>query len=117
MNIYYISIILAIIFTGVAQIILKKGAITAKHQSNLVLSYFNIHSIIAYIIFGLVTLLTLFALKQVLVKEMAMLLPINYVIVPVLSRIILKEHISRKQTQGIIIVVVGIIFFNLGALV
>jgi len=113
MSKYYFSAFAAILLTSFAQVILKKGAILAKKEKKSVKSYFNFYSILAYGLFVCVTLLSLFAMKRVLIKEMVMFLPFTYIIIPVLSKFFLNETITKDQLYGILIIVIGVIIFIL----
>ena len=110
---YYIAAFAAVFLTAVAQLVLKKGAMTGLMKKGFIKSYFNFYSMLAHFIFFVVTVLKLFALKKVMLKEMVVILPLTYIIVPVISMIIFKEELNKKQLFGILIIVVGAVIFNL----
>lgn len=116
MNKYYFAAILAVVLTGVAQVLLKKGAILAMKEKSMLKSYLNSYSVVAYGLFFIVTLLSLLSMKKILVKEMVIFLPLTYLIVPLLSRIFLKESVSKSQLIGILLVAAGIAVFSFDVL-
>lgn len=109
---FYLAALIAVLLTGISQIILKKGAQKAIHARSLLASYLNWYSLLAYALFVLVTLLSLFAMKRVQVKEMVIFLPLTYLMVPLMSRLFLHERLNKKQWLGIALVIAGIILFN-----
>ena len=61
---YYIAAFAAVFLTAVAQLVLKKGAMTGLMKKGFIKSYFNFYSMLAHFIFFVVTVLKLFALKK-----------------------------------------------------
>ena len=70
--------------------------------------------IIAYAVFFCSLLVNIWAMsKGVLLKEMTMLESLGYVFVPILSSLVLKEHISRRTICATFIVLLGVFVFYL----
>ena len=113
---YYIAAIIAVVLTAIAQLVLKKGALAGLKKQGFWGSYFNIYSLTGYGLFVVVTLFNLFALKKVQLKEMTFILPITFVIVPLLSVWIFKERLNQKQVAGIVLIALGVLIFNLDKL-
>ena len=113
MDKYYIAIISAIVLTSVAQLILKKAALVSNKKSFSIFSYLNIYSVVSYALFVIVTLLNLYALKKIQVKEMVIFLPLTYLIIPIFSYLLFKEKIGKQHILGILVIITGIIIFNL----
>ncbi len=66
----------------------------------------------AYAIFFLALLVNIWAMsKGVQLKEMAMLESLGYVFVPILSFLVLKEHITLRTICATLMVVLGIFVF------
>lgn len=110
---YQISIliyIVAVFVSSVSQIILKKSA--NKDYSSRIKEYLNIYVISAYSLFILTTFATILALKNIAISTGSVLETLGYVFVAVLSRVLLKEQISRKAKIGYLFIVVGIILFE-----
>jgi len=111
---YYIAILLAVLLTVCAQTLLKLGAnYGKKHNSNIKL-FVNKYTPFGILFFLMVTLLNLFALQKVELKEMAFILPSVYIFIPIVSIFILNEKITKLRFIGIAVIVVGMGIFNLG---
>lgn len=113
MSIYYIAALIGVFLTAIAQLILKKGALAGMKKKGFWQAYFNIYSLLGYGLFVVVTLFNLFALKKVELKDMTFILPITFVLVPLLSVLIFKEKLTKQQVWGIVLIAVGIFVFNL----
>lgn len=114
---YYLAALAGVFLTTIAQLVLKKGALVGVKKQGFFQSFFNLYSIIGYALFVLVTLFNLYALKIVKLKEMTVILPIPFVLVPILSMVIFKEKLSRLQFYGIAFIMVGVVVFNLDVLI
>lgn len=112
MGLYFIIGYIGVILAAVAQIILKFGAIRKKTGTKLAF-FLNIYTIIGYFIMFLVTLLNLYILRFLDLKYVLIFLPSTYILVLLFSRIILKERIDKKNILSYLIIIVGIIVFNL----
>lgn len=108
--IHYIYMILTILLTGIGQTILKIG--TLNNNSSLGV-YINPATITGYILFLIVTISSVLALKGIELKLFYTLTSLNYVIVMILSRVILKENLSRNKIGSIFLIMVGLIIFNI----
>lgn len=113
MNKYYLFAFIAVFINAFAQLILKKGALVSKQKGGFVHLFLNPFSITGYILFLLVTLCNLFALKKIKLIEMIYIEPVNYLIVIIFSIIIFKEKVSKQQIWGISLIIIGMIIFNL----
>jgi drug/metabolite transporter (DMT)-like permease len=108
---YYLFYTLSIALGAAGQIILKTGAKSGKNLG-IIHSFVNVFTISGYILLFITTLLSLYALKMIPLKNTIAFLPVTFIIVLMLSSIILKEKISKKQLLGSIIIIFGIIWFN-----
>lgn len=112
MNKYYIAALGGVVLTTIAQIMLKFGA--EKGRGKLwVAKYFNKAALSGYILFVGVTVLNLYALQKIRLVEMVFIVPINYLLIIILSRWIFKDKISNRQWIGIAFILLGIVIFNL----
>ncbi|MBA7489476.1 hypothetical protein ES702_00010 [subsurface metagenome] len=66
-----------------------------------------------YFMFLIVTVCSIFALKGLELKLFYALTSLNYVVVMILSRIVLKEGLSRNRIVALCLIVVGVTVFNL----
>jgi drug/metabolite transporter (DMT)-like permease len=98
--------------TGIAQIILKRGA--NKKANSKVLNFFiNPYTISGYFLMFSVTLINLFIFKHLDLKFAIVFLPSTFILVLLLSKLILKEKLSKKNLLSYIMIISGIIIFNL----
>lgn len=107
---YYLVAFLAVLLTVVSQLLLKKGTIKRKNVIDL---FLNIYSIIGAFSFVFVTLLMIWVLKYIPLKDLIFITPISYILVTFFSNVIFKEKISKQKIKGLIFISLGIIIFNL----
>lgn len=111
MNSYIIIFLVGVLTGSCAQIILK---ISSKEEhKNIITEYVNVKVITAYAMFFGAVFINVIALKGIDVKEAPVLEAFGYIFILILSSIILKEKITKKKIIGNLIIIVGIIIFNL----
>lgn len=108
--IYYFYAMLSIVLTGISQILLKIGA---RNDNTSLGAYLNPATLTGYFVLLIVTICGVFALKGLDLKLFYALASLNYVVVVMLSRIVLKESLSRNKVVALCLIVVGVIVFNL----
>jgi drug/metabolite transporter (DMT)-like permease len=108
--IYYFYAFLAVALTGICQVLLKMGA---KNTKTFLGTYINIYSLIGYFSFILVTIFTLLALREMDLKLLYILASTSYIVVAILSRIFLKEQLSRRRIFSLGAILIGVLIFNL----
>jgi multidrug transporter EmrE-like cation transporter len=99
--------IFSVFISSVSQIMLKSSA-DRKYDSKLK-EYLNPRVIIAYGIFFLATLITVYAYKGIPLSVGPILETTGYLWVSLLGYFILKEKISRRKLLGLFVVIVGIV--------
>lgn len=109
---YYLSASIGVIFTAAAQVLLKIGANKTKNKK-LITKYINVYVITGYIVFLGVTLLNLYAYQYLPLKMTVVFLPFTFLLVGLFSFGILKEEFNRKQLISSVIIVVGVVVYNL----
>jgi len=102
----------SVFISSVSQVLLKKAA--NKPHDNLIKEYLNPTVIFAYGLFFLSTLLTVFAYRQVPLSLGPVLESSGYIFVSVLSYLVLKEKITKKQFLGVVLILLGIVVASLG---
>ncbi len=108
---YYILLgYIAVLLTGFAQVLLKKGS---RSQHGLLSMYLNFYTLTGYVVMFCVTLLNLYIYRYLDVKYGVIFLPFTFVTVSVLSYLLLKERLGAMQVVGSAIVILGVIVFNL----
>ena len=95
--------------SAIAQIILKKSA--GKEYESKIKEYLNFPVITAYAIFFGATFCTIIAYKEIPLSLGPILGASEYVFVAVLSKLILKEEISKKKVLGLAVIIIGIIVY------
>jgi len=102
----------AVFLTATGQLLLKLGAGTATRNKFLVI-FFNCYTISGYLLFMVVTVLNVYVYKYIPLKYGVIFLPFTIFFVTLFSLLILKEKLSKKQIAGTMIIMVGVILFNL----
>lgn len=98
--------IFSVFIASVSQILLKIGS----SNKNV---YINKYTIIGYAILVISTLCTVLAYRKINLSTGVILESLSYVFVSVLSLLVLKEKLNRNKIIGIVIIIIGIIIFNL----
>lgn len=111
MNTYIALFLFSVFVSSVSQILLKTSA--NKKYDHWIREYLNPKVIIAYGMFFLSSLLTVFAYKFVPLSMGPILEASGYVFVSVMGYFILKEQIGCRKIIGLVVIVLGIVIFNL----
>ena len=107
---YKLLVIVSVFAAACAQIMLKQGA--KKEYASFLRQYLNPWVISGYGILGASLLLNVFCMSHgVLVKEVSIIESLSYLFVPLLSLLFLKEQLTRKKAEAIIVIIVGVIIF------
>lgn len=104
-------IVCLILINSSAQVLLKKGAI--KTSGRTMVSFVNIETIAGYSLFFLSTIMSVFLLNYISFKSLAMVIALNFVGTLILSVLILKESLTRQKIVSTMLIIVGVIVFNL----
>ena len=102
--------VFSVFISSISQIILKSSA--DKKYDSKIKEYLNAPVIIAYGLFFLSTVVTVLAYKYVDLSLGPVLEATGYIWVTLLGYLILKEKVSRKKLLGLVVIIVGIIVFN-----
>ena len=108
---YIIVFILAVFSASCSQILLKKAA--GIPRKNKQAEYLNWQVIVAYGIFGLSAVVTLYVLRHIPLSLAPILESATYIFVPVLSWVFLGEKLKGIQLAGMSLIFTGIVIFNL----
>jgi len=111
MLIYSGIFIFSVCISSVSQIMLKKSAL--KQYDSRIKEYLNPLVIIAYGIFFISSLVTMFAYKYVPLSMGPILESSGYIFVSVLSYIFLNEKLSKRKLTGMVIILIGILVFSI----
>lgn len=99
-------------FSALSQILLKQSA-NQEHKSPLA-EFLNWRVILAYVIFSLVLLTNTYAYTQVPYRYGSIIDTFTYIFVLLLSYLFLKEKITRGKLVGNLIIVAGILVYQMG---
>ena len=106
----HIFILFASVFiSAFSQILLKKAAL--RHYPSVIREYLNLFVITAYGIYFVAVVLDLLALRRVPVSYVPAIEASSYIFIIVLSRIFLKERLSRRKLMAISIIFAGIVIY------
>lgn len=107
----YASLILIGVFiSAVSQVLLKKAA--TKHYNSTIREYLNPLVIVAYIIFFIATLLSIFAYRVVPLSMGPVLDATSYIYVTFFGVKIFGEKITGSKIAALLIIVGGIIVYS-----
>jgi drug/metabolite transporter (DMT)-like permease len=95
------------------QVLLKKGA-TRGLRHAMFRSLFDPFVIAGYVLMLTSTVTSTIALKVLPLKVTVTLLPLGYIVVAVLSVMLLHERMRRHHVVGMLLILAGIVIFNLG---
>uniref|UniRef100_UPI003FED46F9 EamA family transporter n=1 Tax=Roseburia sp. TaxID=2049040 RepID=UPI003FED46F9 len=109
--IYIMLFIGSVFISSASQILLKRSA-DVKYESK-IQEYLNPRVIIAYGIFFSASLITIIAYRGVPLSLGPVLEASGYVFVTILGRIFLHEKVSRRKLLGLVLILTGIMVFNL----
>ena len=104
-----IILFLSVFISAISQILLKKSAL--KKWKNPLREYLNLYVITAYTIFFTAVFLDLLALRKVNLSLVPVAEASSYIFVIILSRIFLKEKLSKLKALAILLIMTGIILF------
>ena len=113
--IFSLVFIVSVLISSISQVMLKTSA--NKSYSDRIKEYLNPTVIIAYGLFFLSTLITVFAYKVVPLSLGPVLESTGYIFVAVLGVVLLKERMSRKKLIGMVLILGGITLFSLGGMI
>ncbi|KAF5083713.1 hypothetical protein DSECCO2_85140 [anaerobic digester metagenome] len=83
------------------------------NEAHFLEAYFNISTMTGYGILLVVTFISVIALIEVPLKMFYAIASLNFVVVALLSWGILKEEISKGMIFGIMLIITGVVVFNL----
>jgi len=102
-----------VVLAATGQLLLKKGALRGRDRS-LLGPFLDPFAIAGYVLMLGSTVTSTIALKILPLHLTVSLLPLGYVVVVVLSVAVLGESMRRHHVWGMLLILAGIIIFNLG---
>jgi drug/metabolite transporter (DMT)-like permease len=107
---YHAILYCSALLTAVSQTFLKEGARRSLISGPGVL---NPWILLGYLLLGFALMSNIVGLREVPLKDMAFILPMNYVFVAVLARFAFDEPFNRPTIVGTILIVLGAAVFTL----
>lgn len=108
---YILIFLVSVLISSLSQVLLKISA--EKEHSNIWQEYLNLRTIGAYGLFFISTLITVIAYKYVSLSMGAVLEASGYIFVTVFGMLILKEKVGKRKLIGLILILIGILVFNM----
>jgi drug/metabolite transporter (DMT)-like permease len=108
---FYLLIYIAVFLAAAGQIMLKIGSGAGGIDLGIIRLNFWVCLGLGAMVFSM--LLNVRALSVVPLRDMAFILPTVYVLVPLFSRIFLKEQLGRRTIIGTMILIAGVVIFNI----
>lgn len=108
---FYLLIYIAVFLAAAGQVLLKIGS-GAKGIKLLGIIWLNVWVILGLGAMMLSMLFSVRGLSVVPLRDMAFILPTVYVLVPLFSRVFLKERLGRRTILGTGILIAGVVIFN-----
>lgn len=109
--IYSLILLFGVFISSVSQVMLKKSA--NKSYSSVIREYLNPLVVVAYFIFFVSTLLSVFAYKYVPLSFGPILETTSYLYITIFSVTIFKEKFNWKKLISLLLIVSGIVVFAL----
>ncbi len=103
-----------VVLASTGQLLLKKGALRGRDRS-LIGSFLDPFAIGGYVLMLVSTVTSTIALKTMPLRLTVSLLPLGYLVVVFLSVAVLRERMRRHHVWGMLLILAGILIFNLGS--
>lgn len=108
--IYFILLLISVLVSSLSQVVLKMGS--NKNYSG-IYEYLNVYVISGYFMLGISMVLNVIAYTHVDYIIGVVIATLNYILVAVFSKFLLKEDFTRNKLIGMAIVIFGVFIANL----
>lgn len=108
---YLIVGFVSVFISAISQAMLKKAS--GVERKNIIAEYMNPLTIIAYGMFFLSTLLTMYALRKVPLTMSPMFESSSYIFVTIFGSVFFKEKVTKNKIIGLALILGGIVCFAL----
>jgi multidrug transporter EmrE-like cation transporter len=110
----YVLLCLAILLTGISQVLMKTGSSKKEGGRFQILTmYLNIPTVTAYGLLLVTTILSVIVLQDIPLKVFYAVASLNFLIVTALSYWWLNERIDREMKIALVLIFAGVLVFNL----
>jgi multidrug transporter EmrE-like cation transporter len=104
-----------VVMAASGQLLLKTGALRGRNRS-LHASFFDPFLIVGYVLMLASTVTSTIALKTLPLHLTVALAPLGFAVMTILSVVLLHEKMRRHHVWGMLLILAGIVIFNLGLL-
>lgn len=109
----YMLLLLAILFTGISQVLMKTGSSrTGEGRFQIFTMYLNAPTMIAYGLLLVTTIISVIVLRDIPLKVFYAVASLNFLVVTALSYWLLKEKVDREMIIALVLIVTGVLVFN-----
>ncbi|WP_241158134.1 EamA family transporter [Adlercreutzia sp. ZJ138] len=109
---YALIYLVGVFIASVSQVMLKKASL--REFDSIVSEYLNPWVVVAYVLFFITTLLTVYAYKEVPLTYAPILESFSYIFVTFFGVVLFKEEFGRKKAIALVLILLGIAIFTLG---
>ena len=106
-----IVLLMSIFISSISQVILKKS--TFKHYDSVIREYINLPVILAYSIFLIANMITVFAYSAVPLSLGIALETTSYLYITFFGVVIFKEKLTKQKVFSLALIILGILVYAL----
>jgi multidrug transporter EmrE-like cation transporter len=107
-------VLLAVLLTGISQVLMKIGSThQGKRKDSVLAAYLNLHTLCAYGLLLLVTVISVIALKDVPLKVFYTIASLGFVGVLFFSVVFLRERLTLIKMGATALIIAGVMLFNI----
>lgn len=104
---YYALVIFCVFLSVISQVLLKKSA-NAEHK-NIISEYLNPYVVIAYSIFAVTVIVSVFAYRGLPLSVCVALESTSYIFIVIFDKMIFHVRISAKKMIALALIIAGIL--------
>jgi multidrug transporter EmrE-like cation transporter len=109
----YMLLFLAILLTGISQVLLKTGSSrNGEGRFRAFSMYLNAPTLTAYGLLLVTTVISVIVLREIPLKVFYAIASLNFLVVAGLSYWLLKERVDREMIFALALIVAGVLVFN-----
>jgi multidrug transporter EmrE-like cation transporter len=113
MILLYMLLFLAILLTGISQVLMKIGSSrNGEGRSRVFAMYLNIPTLTAYSLFLVTTIISVMVMREIPLKVFYAFASLNFLVVTGLSYWLLQERVDRDMIIALALIVAGVLVFN-----
>ncbi len=107
-------VFLAVLLSGISQVLMKIGSSHKTDRKDTVLvTYLNLPTGFAYGLLVIVTMICVIALQEIPSKQFYAISSLGFIVVLFLSFVFLKERVTVLKMAATMLIITGVIIFNI----